>query len=37
MGTRLYLLLLSVYRLLAPRRRAGGWVASGRRNELDSR
>ncbi len=37
MGTRLYLLLLSLYRLVAPRRRAAGWVASGRRNELDSR
>ncbi len=37
MGTRLYRLLLSLYALLAPKPRTGGWVRTGRRNELDTR
>lgn len=38
MGTRLYRLLLSLYALLAPKpRTGGGWVRTGRRNELDTR
>jgi len=37
MGTRLYRLLLSLYRLVAPRSRGRGWVRTGRVNDLDRR